>query len=99
VRARLNAVAALVLAIGLGAGGAIYVSAEEDPGMSVQELLWSRSYNRELQRFGGKAAVAFDDFQRWFASLWRGKSLGVTIIWLSVCVSGGLYWVARRYKD
>jgi hypothetical protein len=89
-----------ILAIGLGAGGAIYAGAEEAPeSMGMQELLWSRSYNRQLQRFGGKAAVLFDDFNRWFAGLWHGKSLGLTVIWLSVLAALCVYLVARRYRD
>jgi hypothetical protein len=98
VRSRLYAVVLFILAIGLGAGGAIYASAEEAPeGMGMQELLWSKRYNRDLQRFGGKAAVLFDDFNRWFASLWHGKSLGLTIIWLSLFAALCIYLVARRY--
>ncbi|MFN2645143.1 MAG: hypothetical protein ABR570_09140 [Burkholderiales bacterium] len=31
----------------------------------------SKTYVRQLERFGGKAAVLFDDFNRWFASLWQ----------------------------
>jgi len=100
LRTRLYAVALFVLAIGLGAGGAIYASAEDEAeNAAMQELLWSKRYNRDLQHFGGKAAVLFDEFNRWFAGLWHGKSLGVTIVWLSVCASGGVCLVARRYKD
>jgi hypothetical protein len=100
IKTRLYVAALLILAAGFGAGGAIYASADEEaenPGM--QELLWSRTYNRDLQRFGGKAAVLFDDFNRWFAGLWHGKSLGLTLVWLSVFASGCVYLVARRYKD
>jgi hypothetical protein len=100
MRARLHAVALLILAFGLGAGGAIYATADEaTEHMGVQELLWSKAYNRDLQRFGGKAAVLFDDFNRWFASLWHGKSLGLAIIWLSVFLGGCVWLVAGRYND
>ena len=100
MRARLQAIALFILAIGLGAGGAIYAGADETAEhMAVQEMLWSKSYNRQLERFGGKAAVLFDDFNRWFASLWHGKSLGLTLIWLSVFAAACVWLVARRYKD
>lgn len=100
MRARLQAIALFILAIGLGAGGAIYAGADEaTEHIAVQEMLWSKNYARQLERFGGKAAVAFDDFNRWFASLWHGKSLGLTLIWLSVFASGCVWLVARRYKD
>jgi hypothetical protein len=100
IRTRLYVAALLILAAGFGAGGAIYASADEGAeNLGMQELLWSKQYTRDLQRFGGKAAVLFDDFNRWFAGLWHGKSLGLTIIWLSVFASGCVYLVARRYKD
>ena len=100
IRTRLYAAALLILAAGLGAGGAIYATAdEESDSMGMQELLWSKSYNREVERFGGKAAVLFNDINRWLAARWHGKALGVTIIWLSVFASGCVWLVARRYKD
>ena len=100
IRTRLYVAALLILAAGFGAGGAIYATAEEESeNMRIQELLWSKRYNRELQRFGGKAAVLFDDFNQWLAGLWRGKSLGLTIVWLGVFASGCVYLVARRSKD
>ena len=37
----------------------------------------------------------FDDFNRWFAGLWQGKNLGVTIGWLSAAVSFALALFAR----
>jgi hypothetical protein len=52
-----------------------------------------------LLRFGGRASVLFDDFNRWFAGLWRGKALGVTIGWLSAGTSLALFLVARRVRD
>jgi len=100
IRTRLYVAALLILAAGFGAGGAIYATADEEAeNLRMQEMLWSKRYNRELQRFGGKAAVLFDDFNQWFAGLWRGKSLGLTIVWLGVFASGCVYLVARRSKD
>jgi hypothetical protein len=43
--------------------------------------------------------VLFDDFNRWFAALWSGKALGVSIACLSITVAGGVFLVGRRYKD
>jgi len=64
--------------------GAVY-------SLSTQD---SKSYRREVQRFGGKAALAFDDFGRWFARLWRGRALGGTIAALGVLLSLGIYLFA-----
>ena len=56
----------------------------------------TKMYRRELQRFGGKAALLFDDFNRWFAGLWRGRSLAVTVAWITAFISVVLFLLARR---
>jgi hypothetical protein len=58
----------------------------------------SKPYVRELERFGGKSAVLFDEFNRWFAGLWQGKALGVTIMWLSAATAILVYWIGRRRR-
>lgn len=52
-------------------------------------------YRHQLERYGGKASVIFDDFNRWFAGLWQGKSLAKTVAWVSVLVSLGIYLFAN----
>jgi LPS O-antigen subunit length determinant protein (WzzB/FepE family) len=49
---------------------------------------------RELQRYGGKMAVVFDDINRWFASLWHGKSLALTVAFLSFLAAFALFFTA-----
>ena len=99
MRSRLNLAAAAILALGLAAGAAVYVAADDDDlHPAIHQMLISKTYQRELVRFGGKASVLFDDFNRWFAAQWRGKRLGVTIAALSAVVSFGLYAVARRVR-
>jgi hypothetical protein len=101
-------IALFTLAIGLGAGAAIYFTAEE-PAPSAYLLIGdtaypydpasSRAYVRQLERFGGKTAVLFDDFNRWISSLWAGKRLGITIICLSAGAAAFLFWIANRRSD
>jgi hypothetical protein len=43
--------------------------------------------------------VIFDELNRWFAGLWRGKALGVTIPRLSAGTSLALFLVARRLAE
>jgi hypothetical protein len=97
--------ALFILAIGLGAGATIYFTAEEPaPGgyIIVGDTAYpydpstSKTYVRQLERFGGKSAVVFDEINRWFASLWVGRRLGVTIICLSALTAFVLAWIARR---
>ena len=51
----------------------------------------SKKYVRDLQQFGGKAGVLFDELNRWFAGLWRGRSLALTVGWIAVFLSVGLF--------
>ena len=97
----------VVLLVGLGSAALIYLTAEDAPESAVRygvingvaypvSPATSRTYVRELRRFGGKAAVLFDEFNRWFAELWEGKSLAVTIAWISLFISLGILLFASR---
>jgi hypothetical protein len=96
-------IAGVVLIVGLATAAAIYFTAEDDAPLSTSYVIvldpaTSKAYVRDLERFGGKAAVLFDEFNRWLAGRWHGRALGITIAWLSVGAAGLLYWVARRSR-
>ncbi len=59
-------------------------------------LASTKTYRRDLRRFGGEGAVLLDDINRWFAGLWRGKALGITTAWITAFVSVGLFLLARQ---
>ena len=96
-----------VAVIGLLGALLIYVRADDsDADENVQivivdgkaykvPLASTKMYQRELRRFGGEAAVLFDDINRWFATLWRGRSLAIITACVTVFVSVGLFLVAR----
>lgn len=94
-----------VLAFGLGAAACIFLLAEDvdppDRVVMVDGTTYSvpanmtKQYTREVQRFGGKAALLFDDLGRWFSGLWRGKALGRTVLYLSLAVSAALLGASR----
>jgi hypothetical protein len=105
LKGRLYMMALAILALGLACGLLVYaiadeVEAEAGSYIVVDGLKYpiapnqSKRYVRELQRFGGKASVLFDELDRWFADLWRGKNLGITIGGLSILVSLGLFLFA-----
>jgi hypothetical protein len=56
----------------------------------------SKQYMRDLERFGGKATVLFVELEEWFGGLWHGRSLAVTVAWLSTLVSLGLFLAGGR---
>jgi hypothetical protein len=109
MRTRLLICSVVVAVVGLLAAALIYVKAGDDSesdenfqfiivdGKTYRiPLADTKMYRRELQRFGGDAAVVFDEISRWVAGLWRGKSLGITIAWISVFVSLALFLLARK---
>jgi hypothetical protein len=101
---RFSIAALFVLALGLGAGTTIYFTAEE-PAPTAYIMIGdtaypydpatSKTYVRQIERFGGKGAVLLDELSRWFVSLWVGKALGITIACLTAGVAGVLYWIGR----
>jgi hypothetical protein len=104
MRTRLLIAAAFILIAGLAAGATIYVLAEEpeatayvivgDTAYPVDPTM-SKAYVRQIERFGGKAAVLFDDINRWFTRLWQGKQLGITLAALSTVGALALFAIAR----
>jgi hypothetical protein len=109
MRKRLTLCSVLVAVVGLSSALLIYLTAGEDSGFdeNVQTvvvdgktfqipLASTKMYRRDLQRFGGGAAVLFDDLDRWFAGLWRGRSLAVTLAWIATFASLGLFLLARQ---
>ena len=95
-----------MLVAGLLGAATIYLLAEDDETASAYVIVGdtaypvdptrSKAYVRQLERFGGKAAVLFDEFNRWFAGLWQGKALGITVAWISIFVALVLFALARR---
>jgi hypothetical protein len=94
---RLRLGAAVVLAVGLASALGIYLAAADDGGSAeLYEMRISKPYVHHLERFGGKAAVLFDQLNRWFAGLWEGRQLGVTVACITVFIAAGLFLAARR---
>lgn len=105
---RLYTSSIVVLLAGLCSAALIYITADDEPELAgayrvviVDGKAYpiapgeSKMYVRELQRFGGKAAVVFDEFNRWFSGLWQGKALAITVGWITVLLSLGLFLFAR----
>lgn len=106
LKRRLRLICVGLLAAGLCAALLIQLFVEDVPDDSlgyvvVNGTLYplstqdSKAYRREVERFGGKAALAFDDFNRWFAHLWQGKKLAKTVAWISVLLALGIYLFAN----
>jgi len=105
---RLYLAAAIVLIVGLCSSVLIYLTASDDADIdgAYQVVVidgkaypiagsQSKAYVRQLQRFGGKASVLFDEIDTWLAALWRGKQLAITVGWITLIVSVGLFLFGR----
>ena len=106
MRKRLYACSLAILLLGLCSAAAIYSLAEDSPDLGDGYVIvdgktypagtyQSKRYVREVERFGGKAFLIFDEIDRWLASLWQGKRLGITLACLSVAGSLVLFLLAR----
>ena len=107
LKRRLRLASALILVLGLCAALLIYRAADTGAQEAIAfEIIdgqaysvapaESKVYRREVERIGGKAALLFADFDRWFSGLWRGRSLAYTVAFLTTTASAALFLIARR---
>ena len=100
-------IGAIIILVGLGSSILIYQSVGDDSGGVLgYEIIDgsaypirpedSRMYRRDLELYGGKAAMVVDDFSRWFVGLWHGKSLAFTVAGISIFISFMFFFAASR---
>ena len=106
-RRRLYLAGAAILLAGWVGAAAIYATAPDErsdalgyefvDGVAYPILAYeSKSYRHDLERFGGKAAIMADDFNRWFSGLWIGKHLAYTLATLATGAALACVLAARR---
>jgi len=82
---RINQISAALFVAGFGSALAIYIRAR--PAVFnplLGDPLMSKSHLHELRVMGGKANVAYAEFQAWLVGLWAGENLAATIAVLTV---------------
>jgi len=112
LRKKLYAACALVLVAGLACAGWIYASADDGADLSgayqiivvngVPQAIapnQSKAYLHDVERYGGKMGLIFDDIGRWWNGLWHGKSLALTVGFLTVLVSFGFLLIATYLPE
>jgi len=77
----------------------IYFTASDDANEEVERMRNSKMYMHEIQKFGGKLAVLFEELSQWLGSLWHGPRLALTVAWLSLATAVVLFLIARLYED
>jgi hypothetical protein len=106
LKKRLHLSCLIILVAGLCGAMLIFLLAEDIPDDSLGYVIVngtiyprstrdSKKYRYEVERIGGKAALLFDDLNRWFAELWQGKTLAKTVAWISILVSLAIYLFAN----
>jgi len=85
-----------VLVVGLLSAALIYVFAADDrDAEAAREMARGRMYEHNLEVMGGKLTVYLARFDDWFASLWQGRSLAVTVAVLAVAIALLCFWIAH----
>jgi len=107
LRENLILIGAIIMVVGLGSAICIYQSADNySDSVLGYEIIGgtdypiapedSKVYRRDLEHYGGKAAVVVDDFSRWFIGLWHGKTLAFTVAFISIFISLLFLFIASR---
>src|SRR5919198_5629423 len=87
-RSGLFLLALVILVVGLGVDAAIYILADEREAQAYiivggtaypVDPTTSRAYQGQLERYGGKMAVLFDEINRSLGARFQGKQLGITL--------------------
>ncbi|SPF37044.1 conserved exported hypothetical protein [Syntrophobacter sp. SbD1] len=110
LRSILYLISLVILLGGLGSAVLIYATAHDDwigaQGYEVANGTVypdnpedSKQYLRGLQLYGGTANLLADQFRRWFAGLWHGKSLALTVACLTILLSSGFFYAANHLRD
>jgi hypothetical protein len=98
---------AVILLVGLVSAVLIYRAAMNDSnGDSSYEIVggfvypggggYTKKYVHDLQLYGGNAAILADEFMRWVAGLWHGKSLSYTVAVIAFLLSFGFFIAANN---
>jgi hypothetical protein len=103
---RLYLIPAMILLVGLGDAVVIYLTAGNDSdGGSGYEIIGgqvfpvspedTKTYNHNVELYGGKMNLLAGDLSRWFAGLWHGRSLAFTVACMTLLISFGFFFVTK----
>ncbi len=87
LHARRRLIATAILVAGFGSALLIYVTATIAPANPLgYEPEDSRRYLREMEVYGGSANVLAAEIRKWIESLFHGKRLALTVVFLTLLV-------------
>ena len=85
-----------VIAFGLIAGAAVYITAGADPDA---DAIAQQREMRQVERLGGTATVQTVKFNLWLGSLWHGERLGATLAVLGLLVGGACWKIGELMAE
>jgi hypothetical protein len=93
---RFRQIGAFLLVAGLLAAVIVNWKATPDDGSpDANTLNDSKRYEYEMERIGGKSNMVAAELRDWFGSLWHGKRLAHTLVFLSVGGFLGCFFAAH----
>ncbi len=95
---RCHAITTAILLAGFSCAVGIFFTAGETPANPFDEFEKSKKFAYELERMGGKAALAANDINKWFAGLWQGEALAYTVAVITVIIAAGYYFIATSLE-
>lgn len=90
---------AAIQLVGFGTAVAIYLTAGEAPVDPFAEFENSKKFAYELERMGGKAALAANGLNKWFAGLWQGETLAYTVAVITIIIAAGYYFIVTSLEE
>jgi hypothetical protein len=84
---------AAILLIGWSIAIGIYLAADGTVADPLAEFEDTKKYSYELERIGGKAALAANYLTKWFSGLWQGESFAYTVAFITFAIAVGYYFV------
>jgi hypothetical protein len=89
-----------ILSAGLIAAVMVYRTAQPEEKLGIVGLdIPSKHDQLQTERLNGKAGLAANDFLEWYGSLWHGRKLGDTLLFLSLAGCAGCFYLAHIKTD
>jgi hypothetical protein len=90
----------LLLLVGWSFAAVIYINAASDSAIeSTESIVGGRSYDYNIERIGGKAALYAARFNEWLGGLWHGRTLSYTVAVLTLVLAIACFWVASLISE